>query len=501
MDLVSERQLAQLLATPEGVQIYQRSAVFLLVKAASEVFPDRRIRIEHSLSNGLYGEVRGARPFTMKDAARLEAAMRAYVAADLPFRVYQMDREQARAKFERAGRGDLARLFATYPKETVPIGECGGYEDFVDGELLPTTGLISQFSLRFYLPGFILHTPILQGGSARLPDGAEQPKLASAHLEGSRWLELLDVRDIGALNQIALRHEADELIQIAEALHEKRIGAIAERIASQRDLRLILIAGPSSSGKTTFARRLRTQLRVNGLRPITISLDDYFLDREKTPLDADGKYDYESIEALDLALFNRHLTELIQGETVSVPSFNFTTGKREVQGRKLSVEPDQPMIIEGIHGLNERLTAAVPKRNKFKIYVSALTHPNVSDHIRIPTRDVRLIRRLVRDHKFRGSSAEETLNVWPRVRRGEERNIFPFQGEADVIFDSALVYELGALKAEASALLSALPPHTAQRAQADRLSWWLDLCHPIDARFVPPNSILREFLGGSCYSD
>lgn len=500
--MVPETAVAQYLATEEGVRAYQRSVIFLLVKAAAEILPDRRLTIEHSLSNGLYGEVRGGRPFTMKDAAQVEERMRSLAAADLPMWQRTLARDEARRRFEQAGRQDLVRLIAHYPDETVPIIHCAGFEDFADGPVLPSTGLLPHFRLRFYLPGFILQTPAVSPtGRPAIPEYVEQPKLASAHVEGNRWLEILSISDIGGMNSAVARGEADELIQIAEAGHEKRVSGIADRITSQHDIRLILIAGPSSSGKTTFARRLRTQLRVRGLRPITISLDDYFLDREATPRDAEGKYDYESIEALDLPLFNGHLTELIQGEPVLVPTFNFTTGKREMSGRRFSLEPDQPIIIEGIHGLNERLTAAVPKRNKFKIYVSALTQLNLSDHVRIATRDVRLIRRLVRDHKFRGSSAETTLSLWPRVRRGEERNIFPFQEEADVIFNSALLYELGALKNEATALLTALPAETPQRSDALRLQWLLDLFLPIDPRFVPPTSILREFLGGGCYPE
>ncbi|HET7558856.1 MAG TPA: nucleoside kinase [Limnochordia bacterium] len=488
------------LTDPEGIRIYQRSVSFLLCAAAHELFPGARLVIEHSLSNGLYVEFRGGPPMTPRLLSRLSDRMRQLVGRDLPITRRDLPLEQARRFAADQGRTDLSRLFATLDTPTVPLYECAAYLDYASGVLASRTGELNRFRLDIYLPGLILQTPDPNADFAIGPF-VDQPRLAEVHRECERWGEQLDIAHVGALNELIAQGHAGDLIRISEALHEKRIVQITERIQAQRPtVRIILIAGPSSSGKTTFAQRLRTQLRADGLRPVALSLDNYFVDREATPRDENGQYDYESIEALDLDLFNQQLAELIQGETVELPAFDFQLGKRVSSGRKLTLGPDQPLIIEGIHGLNERLTASIPKRAKYKIYVSALTQLNITDHVRIPTRDVRFCRRLVRDHLYRGASAAHTFEMWPSVRRGEERNIFPFQEGADIMFSSALPFELSVLKRPAEELLAGLDERGAFGVDIVRIKTLLSHFLPLDAAEIPTTSILREFVGGGCYA-
>ncbi|MBS3986802.1 MAG: nucleoside kinase, partial [Erysipelothrix sp.] len=323
-----------------------------------------------------------------------------------------------------------------------------------------------------------------------------QPKLARIFYEAERWAEILEVNTIADLNEAIANGSISKLIKVAEALHEKKVANIADEIEKYKDRgNIILIAGPSSSGKTTFAERLMIQLMVNGLKPISISMDDYFVDRDKTPIDENGEYDFEAIEALDLELLNEHLTQLIQGEEVEVPVFNFKLGKREFLGHKIKIRPEQPIIIEGIHGLNEKLTYSIPKDHKFKIYISCLTQLNIDNHNRIPTTDIRKLRRLVRDHQFRGLSALDTLRIWPSVRRGEDRNIFPFQEDADIMFNSSLIYELAVLKEYAQPLLLEITRESPDYIEAQRLLRFLTYVLPLDGKEIPLNSIIKEFIG------
>ena len=333
-----------------------------------------------------------------------------------------------------------------------------------------------------------------------LPEFKEQKKLFNIFHEYKRWGHILGVDNVGDLNGLLDAGQVSDLIRISEALQEKKIAQIADMIAySKTDRRIVLISGPSSSGKTTFAHRLSIQLRVNGLKPVTISLDDYFVDRDDTPKDEKGEFDFEALEAIDLRLFNRHLGELINGCEIEIPAFNFTKGIREPLGKKMRLSDNSVIVIEGIHGLNERLTEEIPKRNKFKIYVSALTSMNIDDHNRIPTTDTRIIRRIVRDYRFRGISAVENIKRWPSVRRGEERNIFPFQESADIMFNSFMMVELGVLKGYAEPLLNAIDPTLPEYSEAKRLVEFLSYFLPIDCREIPLNSIIREFIGGSCF--
>jgi len=487
------------LAQKEGADIYRRSLTFLLLMATREVFPDCRLMVEHSLGKGLYCELQGNRSLTKDGVAAIERKMRKLVEDNIPFTKRRVPLNKAIEIFRSQGQTEKADLLRYRAKDYLNIYSCLDYQDYLYGYLVPSTGYLQQFSLKFYMPGLILRFPD-EFDPHRLPPFVEQRKLFEVFREAERWCQILGVDTLATLNRTTETGGGKELILIAEALHEKKIAQIADQITAKSDqARLILVAGPSSSGKTTFAQRLRIQLLVNGMRPLPISLDDYFLDRECTPRDENGDYDFEALEAIDLELFNEHLTALIRGKEIELPSYNFTTGKREYLGRSAKLEPGQPLIVEGIHGLNERLTEAVPRGQKFKIYVSALTSLNVDYHNRIPTTDTRLIRRIVRDNQFRGHSAATTIKLWPSVRRGEEKHIFPFQEDADIMFNSALIYELAVLKELALPLIRQISPDLPQYAEACRLQKFLEYFLPLPHTSIPSNSILREFIGQSCF--
>lgn len=490
------------LETLDGRRVYQRTILFLLCAAVERTLPGARVIIEHSLSNGIYGEIHHPDGFTHRELRRIEAQMRDWIEADLPIRTLEMSAAEAARSFDGhyhpVSTERLRTLFAQLPPERrVTLHEIDGYRDYLDGPTLPRTSDAPYFSLRHYLPGFIVQTPE-QAALPAIPPYKEQPGLFRVYRETERWAKILGVSDVPALNRM-LEKDPGDLIRIHEALHEKKIARLADQIA-EHGIRIITIAGPSSSGKTTFAQRLRLHLRVLGLKPLTLHLDDYFYDRARAPLDEEGNPDFESIETIDLPLFHDHLCRLVQGFPITPPRFNFATGEREWHDRTIQSGPDEPIIIEGIHGLNDRLTESVPKINKFQIYISALTHLTLHDHVRIHTTDVRLIRRMVRDAQFRAYPAADTIARWPSVRRGEERWIFPFQEQADAMFNSALLYELAVLKPFAEAHLEAIPRNHPTRPVADRLLWLLSHFNPIPPDEVPPNSILREFIGGSAFN-
>ena len=489
------------LRSEDGVRIYSRSLSLVLIKAAMEKFPKCVVRFEHSLSKGIYGEIhfQDNRPFTEKDLRVIKERMREIIAADEPIVKETMPTAEAIEFFKQQGHLDKVRLFQFRKTDQVNIYRLGDCTDYFYGYMVPATGYLKLFDLKYYLPGFILQFPAIDNPTA-LPFFREQRKLARIYYEFEKWADILEVGDVGALNTVISSGKGSELVRIAEALHEKKIAQIADLITADRErIRIILIAGPSSSGKTTFAQRLAVQLRVNGLKPISISIDDYFVDREHTPIGPNGSPDFECLEAIDLKLFNEHLTSLIQGLPVNMPRYNFHTGTREERGVTIQINSKQPIIIEGIHGLNDKLTSDVPKDHKFKIYVSALTQLNIDNHNRIPTTDNRIIRRIVRDNQFRGHNALRTIGLWPQVRHGEEMYIFPFQEEADVMFNSALIYELAILKRYAEPLLMQVTTDLPEFSEAKRLLKFLSYFLPLEDSEVPLNSILREFIGCSCF--
>lgn len=489
------------LSDQDGIRVYSRSLCLVFMKAAAELFPGCQVRFEHSLCKGIYGELNpnNGKPFTAADLRQIEGRMREIIAADEPITKETVALDEAICLFESKAQLDKVRLLRYKEENRLHLSHLGDYTDYFYGYMVPSTGFLNLFELRFYLPGFILRFPSKESPD-RIPPFKEQRKLARVFYEFEKWGKNLDVSDVGALNEVVAAGKGGELIRIAEAFHEKKIAQIADLISAESDRnRIILVAGPSSSGKTTFAQRLAVQLRVNNLRPISISVDDYFVDRSRTPLDEDGLPDYECLEAIDLELFNEHLEALIQGLPVRIPRYNFQQGAREERQEITQITAEQPIIIEGIHGLNDRLTANIPKDNKFKIYISALTQLNIDDHNRIPTTDNRIIRRIVRDNQFRGHNAIRTIGLWPYVRRGEERYIFPYQEEADVMFNSALIYELAVLKHYAEPLLKEITSDYPEYLEAKRLLKFLSYFRPLNATEVPANSILGEFIGTSCF--
>ncbi|ABO48591.1 phosphoribulokinase/uridine kinase [Desulforamulus reducens MI-1] len=487
------------LTMPEGVRVYRRSVTALLMRAISEILPGSNAVIQHSLGNGIYGEIHYDRPLKDKDIARIERQMHYIIEADEPWVLMNLKKEDAERLLTEAGQTEKIQLLHYLPKEEIELYSCGGYYDLCHGALVPSTGILKNFRLRFYLPGFILELPNLESPS-KIPPYIEQGKLANIHFEAKKWANILKVNNVVSLNDVVTKGDVGNLIRVSEAFHEKKIGEIADQISDNIDrIRIVLIAGPSSSGKTSFAQRLSTQLQVNGIRPVAISLDDYFVDREMTPRDEEGNYDFESIFSIDIALFNDHLIKLIQGEEIELPYFNFKTGKREYHGERLQLGSADLLVVEGIHGLNDMLTSSIPKGRKFKIYVSALTQINLDNQNRIPTTDVRLLRRIARDQRCRGRSAGETISMWSSVRRGEEKNIFPFQESADVMFNSALPYELAVLKSVVEPHLKQITPEYPEYAEAQRLLDFVSYFAPLGPDEVPLNSIVREFIGGSCF--
>lgn len=486
-------------SSPDGMRFYWRTGILVLVMAAREVLQGARVLIQHSLSNGLYGEIKWRKPLTESHVRAIEERMREIIAADKPILRRSLHLKDAVELFSADGQQDKVRLLKYRNTDCINIYQCGWMSDYYYGYMAPSTGYLKSFRLRHYLPGFILEFPTAANGMD-IPDYVEQGKLATVYFEAERWGKLIGVTDIASLNSVIERGHLDSLIQTVEALHEKKIARIADDISAARNrIAVVLVAGPSSSGKTTFSRRLLVQLRVNGLNPVPISLDDYFIDRHLTPRGDDGDPDFEALDAIDLPLFNDHLVRLVQGEEVEVPAYDFLTGKRKARGKRVKLGRDQMLIIEGIHGLNDRLTSSIPMGRKFKIYASALTHLNIDDHNRIPTTDVRILRRIVRDHLFRGYSATDTIKRWPKVRAGEERNIFPFQEMADTMVNTALAYELAVLKPYADRLLEAIRPDQPEYVEAKRLRKFLKYIIPVSGEGVPPNSIMREFIGGSCF--
>lgn len=481
--------------TPDGLRVYTRTLNLVFIMACTCLFKDSRVVIEHSLSNGVYCEIQLDRKLTDEDISNIRQKMDKIIAKDYPIDKTIYTKQEAMDIFESMGLNEKAELLKYKEQDSVKIYKCNNYIDHFYGYMMPSTGYVKTYDLFRYQDGVILMAASEDDKS--IPKKfIPQPKLANIYKEAENWSDLMGVDKVLSLNKIIEDKKYGEIIRIVEALHEKKIGQIAD-IIKKENKRIILIAAPSSSGKTSFATRLCIHLKVNNLNPISISLDDYFIDRDKTPLDEFGKPDYESIYAIDIDRFNRDLNDLLEGKKVQLPKYNFLTGKSE-QGKTLKIEKNQPIILEGIHGLNPLLTASIPDNEKFKIYISVLTQINLDDHNRIPTTDLRLIRRIVRDNQFRGHTAEMTIMGWPSVRRGEEKNIFPYQEEADLMFNSACVYELAALKTYAKPLLEEIDKNSPAYIEAKRLLKFLQYFVELDdLSDIPPTAIIREFVGGS----
>ena len=485
------------LASREGASIYRRSLSFLLTRAAKEVFPERRLVVGHSLGNGYYYYFDGQAHTEPADLEQLDARMRRIVQEDVPISRKVVPYLEAVDLFRAHEQPDAELLLEHRNDPKVTLYECGGFFDLAHAVLMPRTGMLAAFELLDYPPGFLLRYPHWDE-PGRLEPFQDSPALFSVYSEYKSWGKILGVPNVGRLNTLIHSGGEKQFIAVAEALHDKKISEIADRIHSRPEVRLVLVAGPSSSGKTTFTKKLSIQLQVLGRNPVAISLDDYFLPREQTPRDAEGNYDFESLQALDIELLNRHLLALFAGEEVLVPSFDFHTGGRKAtEVHRLKLPQRSILILEGIHGLNDRLTPRVPAEQKYKVYVSALTQLNLDDHNRISTTDNRLLRRIVRDHKFRGHSALQTLSMWQSVRNGEEKSIFPFQDSAASVFNSALDYELAVLKVFAEPLLITVKPDTEYYHEARRLLSFLRNFVPVQPGRVPGHSILREFIGES----
>ena len=486
---------------PHGLRVQRNSVSFLLAKAIRKAYPKAVFSIDHSIGQSLYCSFHATpdapEGLEREALAELEASMRSMIKDDLPIERHKLSYCDAIDHLRTAGREDATLVLKHRNPPHVVIHACDGFYDLAHAPLAPSTGMLTCFQLIHYPPGFVLHLP----KSCPLdqpPDFEDQPHLFAIFHEHKEWGRILGVNTAGHLNDIIAGGKVRHFIRTAEALHEKKVARIADTISDRRDsVKLILIAGPSSAGKTTFAKRLSIHLTVNGMRPVTLSTDDYFVGIDRNPVDEQGQPDFEHVEAVDLELFNQDLTRLIRGDDIEIPRFNFETKSREYRGETLQIKDDMVVIIEGIHALNPRLTSEVPKDSKYRIYVSALTQLSIDSNNRISTTDNRLLRRIIRDHKFRGHSTLDTLRMWPAVRRGEHRWIFPFQREADATFNSALDYELAVLKPIAEPLLMQVKPCVAEYAEARRLSEFLLNFLPATDEFVPHTSILREYIGRS----
>ena len=484
----------------DGYNTYRRSATLLLLKAIYDVEgmdAVRGMKVEFSAGEGYYVSSRKM-PVNEETLAKIENRMKELVGRNLPIEKRSIPVEEAIEHFTRHGMTDKARLFRFRRSSSVNVYLLDGFEDYYYGYMVPSTGYLKYFKLIPYDEGFVLEFP-----PRKTPETfghfREQPKVFQTLKNSTKWGEILNVGTVGALNEQISEGNVGNIILAQEAIMEKGLGDIAAEIASRPDKKLIMIAGPSSSGKTTFSHRLSIQLMAHGLKPHPIAVDNYFVERVNTPRDENGQYNFECLEAMDIELFNQQMSALLRGEKVFMPTFNFVTGMKEYKGNSLKLGPEDVLVIEGIHCLNDALSYSLPAENKFKIYVSALTQMNIDEHNRIPTTDGRLIRRMVRDARTRGASAQKTISMWPSVRRGEDENIFPYQESADVVFNSALIYELSVLKQYAEPLLFGIRPEDPEYLEAKRLLKFLNYFQGIDSNLIPGNSILREFIGGSFF--
>ena len=489
------------LSNSDGVRIYRRSLAFLLVTVVREMFPEAQIFVDHTLPfGGFFCQVRGREPFSAEELTQIEAEMRKAIAEDLPITREPVPLDEVIETFTARGETEKVQLLTRRKKDYLSLYNLRGTRDYFHGYMVPSTGYLRYFALHLWPPGFVLQYPRRHRPSELLPI-AGHPQLTAVFRQYGEWLRLLGVESVSGLNEAIANGRIREVILVSEALHEQRIAQIADLIVRYRnEVRLVIVAGPSAAGKTTFSKRISIQLLAHGIRPYPLALDNYFVNREDTPRDEHGNLDFEALEALDLELFNQHLVALMRGEAVQLPRFNFKTGRRE-QGETVQLGPGHVIIVEGIHGLNPGLVPSVPRERTFRIFISALTQLNIDRHNRVPTTDTRLIRRIVRDANYRGYSAEETLNRWESVRRGEKRHIFPYQEHADMMLNSALVYELAVLKPLAEPLLLQVEPSSPRRVEAKRLLAFLQWFEPCGTELIPDNSILREFIGESILRD
>lgn len=482
----------------DGKRAYRRSVTLLMQKAVMNLWGNQvTISVGYSLGQGYYCELKGI-DTTAENLSQIEAEMQALVNRDILIKKHSMKTSEAEKMFAECGMKDKERLIHYRRSSRVNLYRIEDMEDYFYGYMAPSTGMLKAFGLECYGEGFVLKFPNTVGDTVEPLVTSE--KLYHTLRDSRKWSRMLDVGTIGALNDAIASGRGEEIVLLQEALMEERIGALAAQIAKKEGVKFVMIAGPSSSGKTTFSNRLSIQLIAKGFRPHPIGLDNYYADREFCPRDENGNFDFECLEALDVEQFNKDMVRLLNGEEVDMPSFNFKTGKREYRGKKLRLGADDILVIEGIHGLNDRLSYSLPEESKFKIYISALTQLNIDEHNPLPTTDGRLLRRIVRDARTRGTNARETIAMWPSVRRGEEKYIFPFQDSADVMFNSALLYEIAVLKVYAEPLLFQIPRDCEEYLEAKRLLKFLDYFLPLPAEGIQQSSLVREFVGGSCFN-
>ena len=486
------------MASASGSRAYTRTLFFVLCKAVQDIYPNTDVVIDIPVSNGFYVDIRLGRPVVEEDVNILRRRMQEIIDAKMPIRRYMVPTEDAIALFQEKGDVEKVKLLKTSGSIYTTYYKIGEYVDFYYGTLLTNTSGLYLFGLEKYYDGMLLRIPSLKDPD-KLGEMTKQDKMFDIFKEHHRWQDILGIRTVGDFNQAIDAGHATDIINISEALQEKKIAKIAEDIANRQGVKLVLLAGPSSSGKTTSCKRLSIQLAVNGLKPLQISLDDYFVDRDKTPKDDNGEYDFESIYALNLDLLNEQFNALFRGEEVELPKYDFPSGKSVKSGKKLKMEPNNVLVVEGIHALNPELTAHIPQEQIYRVYASALTTILLDNHNYIPTTDNRLLRRIIRDYKYRGVSAQETIHRWPSVRAGENKWIFPYQENADAMFNTAMLYELSVLKMQAEPLLQQVPENCEEHAEAYRLLKFLKYFKGIPYNNLPPTSLLREFLGGSSF--
>ena len=486
------------MTSSSGSRAYTRTLFFVLCKAVQDIYPATDVVIDIPVSNGFYVDIRLGRPVVDEDVNIIRRRMQEIIDARMPIRRFTVPTEEAVALFQEKGDIEKVKLLKTSGSIYTTYYKIGDYVDYYYGTLLTNTSQLYLFGLEKYYDGMLLRIPSLKNPDV-LGEMTRQDKMFEIFKEHHRWQSILGIRTIGDFNQAIDANHATDIINISEALQEKKIAKIAEEIASRKGVKLVLLAGPSSSGKTTSCKRLSIQLAVNGLKPLQISLDDYFVDREKTPKDASGEYDYESIYALDLDLINEQFNALFRGEEVELPKYDFQSGKSKKSGNKLKMHDNNVLVVEGIHALNPELTAHIPQEQIFRVYASALTTILLDNHNYIPTTDNRLLRRIIRDYKYRGVSAQETIHRWPSVRAGENKWIFPFQENADAMLNTAMLYELAVIKTQAEPLLQQVPENCEEYAEAYRLLKFLKYFKGIPYNNLPPTSLLREFLGGSSF--